>query len=145
MIDLTRYFFRGVKNTLRVQNGVNFAYKGPWIQVFGENTVLDEWHLGDFMAAEYTVAVDVGNINKEIIKALVVAGPERATVSIFGRTNITSPLIDLTATVDNSKVVIFVAPIQSIDGSTIDNSSLLLGGKVIFSANYYHTLNELTP
>lgn len=145
MIDFARYFFRGVKNTLRVQNGVNFAYKGPWIQVIGDETVMDEWHVGDFMAAEYTVVIDVGNTTKEILKALVVAGPSRATVTVYGRTNITTPLVDLVAVVDNSKVSIIAAPVQSVDGSTIDNSSLLQGGKLIYSATYYHTLNDLTP
>lgn len=145
MIDFARYFLRGVKNTLRVQNGVNFSYKGPWIQIIGDDTVMDEWFIGDFSAAEYTIMVDVANDSKEILKALVLAGPDQATITVYGRTNLTSPLLDLTARVDNSKVTIVAQPIQSIDGSTVDNSSLLQGGKLIFSATYFYTLNDLNP
>jgi hypothetical protein len=103
MLTFAKFFFRGIKNTLRLQNGVNFAYKGPWTAVFS-NTVLDEWYVGDFMAAEYTVVVDVGNFRKEVIKAIVVAGPETANVTVYGRTNLGENLIDLSATVTASKV-----------------------------------------
>lgn len=145
MIDFSRYFFRGIKNTLRLQNGVNFSYKGPWTQLIGDNTIIDEWHVGDFQAAEYTIVVDVSNTAKELIKAIVVAGPENASITVFARSSLSVDLIDLSAVVSSSKVSLIAAPKLTVDGSTVDNSSLLLGGKLIFSANYYHTLNELTP
>lgn len=143
MINFAKYFFQSVKNTLRVQNGVNFAYKGPW-QTVTENTVVDEWYVGDFMAAEYTIVIDVGNIRKEIIKCLVIAGPETANVTVYGRTNLGENLIDITAVVNTSKLQLLANPTSSPDGSTYDNSSLLLGSKMIFSATYYHTINNLT-
>jgi hypothetical protein len=142
MLNFARFFLQGLKNTLRLQNGVNFSYKGPWVAVT-ENTVIDEWYVGDFMAAEYTIVVDVGNIRKEVIKCLVIAGPERANLTIYGRTNLNENLIDLSATVNASKLSLIANPASSPDGSTYDNSTLLLGSKLIFSANYYHTINEL--
>jgi hypothetical protein len=142
MLNFNRLFLQGVKNTLRVQNGVNFSYKGPW-QTVSENTILDEWYVGDFCAAEYTVVVDAGNQRKEIIKALVVAGPQTASVNVYGRTNLNENLIDLTASVTESKFQLIVRPASSPDGSTYDNSTLLIGSKVIFSAIYYYTLNDL--
>jgi hypothetical protein len=96
------------------------------------------------MAAEYTIVIDLSNTVKEIIKALVVAGPTSAAVTVYGRTSTSIPLLDVFAAVDNSKVTITVSPLVSIDGSTSDVSSVALGGKVIYSASYYHTLNPLT-
>jgi hypothetical protein len=143
MLNFARYFLQGLKNTLRVQNGVNFSYKGPWVTVISD-TVLDEWYVGDFMAADYTIAVDVGNLRKEMIKCMVVAGPNQADLTVYGRTNTNENLIDISASVTASKVSLLVGPASSPDGSTYDNSSLLVGSKVIFSATYYHTINEIT-
>jgi hypothetical protein len=142
MMNFARYFFRGIKNTLRVQNGVNFSYKGPWVGII-ENTVIDEWYVGDFCAADYTIVVDVGNLKKEIIKCLLVAGPEKVAINVYGRTSLSENLIDLSATVNSSKVQLLAGPTFSPDGSTYDNSSLLVGSKLIFSANYYYTINDL--
>ena len=108
------------------------------------DTVLDEWYVGDFMAADYTIAVDVGNSRKEMIKCMVVAGPNQADLTVYGRTNTNENLIDISATVTASKLSLIVGPASSPDGSTYDNSSLLVGSKVIFSATYYHTINEIT-
>jgi hypothetical protein len=144
MLNFAKFFFQGIKNTLRVQNGVNLAYKGPW-QSVTTNTVVDEWYVGDFMAAEYTIVVDVGNTRKEMVKCLVVAGPEQANVTTYGRTNLNENLIDLTAVVTASKLQLLANPASSPNDSTYDNSSLLVGSKLIFSATYYHTINDLTP
>ena len=143
MLNFARFFLQGLKNTLRVQNGVNFSYKGPWVTVISD-TVLDEWYVGDFMAADYTMVVDVGNSRKEMIKCMVVAGPNQADLTVYGRTNTNENLIDISASVTASKVSLIVGPASSPDGSTYDNSSLLVGSKVIFSATYYHTINEIT-
>jgi hypothetical protein len=142
MLNFARYFFKGIKNTLRLQNGVNFSYKGPWVTVISD-TVLDEWYIGEFCAAEYTVVVDIGGSRREMVKCLLVAGPDNADITIFGRTSTSENLIDLKAVVNTSKVQLIAQPANSPDGSTYDNSSLLVGSKVIFSANYYHTLNSL--
>ncbi len=144
MLNFANFFLQGLKNTLRLQNGVNFSYKGPWI-LFTENAVLDEFYLGDFMAAEYTILVDAGNNRKEMVKALVVAGPEQANVTLYGKTNLNENHIDVYANVTASKVQILIRGASSPTDSTYDNSTLLTGAKVIFSANYYHTINDLVP
>lgn len=127
---------RGLKNTLRLKNGTNFSYKGPWVLLFPE-TVLDEWYVGDFAAAEYTIVADYGNDDKEIIKCLVVAGPTTANIVTYGRTNLGRNLVEVTADVNVSKVTLKVNPVAFQDSTTS------LRSKVIFSANYYYTLNEL--
>ena len=142
MINFAKFFFQGVKNTLRIQNGVNLAYKGPWVSLFPD-TVLDEWYVGDFMAAEYTVVVDAGNFRKEVVKAIVVAGPDNASVTVIGRTTLNENLVDLTVTVNDSKLQLLANPANSPSDSTYDNSTLLTGAKAIFSATYYHTINDL--
>jgi hypothetical protein len=138
MINFASYFSRNVKNTLLLKNGVNLAHKGPWVLVY-PNTVIDEWYVGDFMSAEYTVSVDFGNNEKEIIKCLLVASPDSAAVTVFGRSNLNSNLVEFTATVSASKVSLIVSPAIN------DNSTLANGSKLIFSAHYFHTMNQLTP
>lgn len=142
MLNFAKFFLQGLKNTLRLQNGVNFSHKGPWI-LFTENAVLDEFYVGDFMAAEYTVIVDAGNTRKEMIKALVVAGPDQANVTVYGRTNTNENLIDLFVNITPSKVQLCIRGASSPTDSTYDNSTLLVGAKVIFGATYYYTINEL--
>jgi hypothetical protein len=139
MISFASFFSKNVKNTLLLKNGTNIAYKGPWVLVYPD-TVVDEWYVGDFMSAEYTISVDYGNTEKEIIKCLLVAGPNSAAVNVFGRSNLNNNLVDFTATVNASKVSLIVNPAINQDGS-----SLFVGSKLIYSATYYHTLNDLTP
>ena len=129
-MDFTRYFLRGLKGTLRFNNGVNLSYKGPWVEIF-PNTVIDEFYVGDFMSAEYTICIDAGSINKEIIKCLVVAGPSSASITIYGRTSLQNDMITLSATVNDSKLVLLASPIG------------VESKKLIFSANYYHAVNAL--
>jgi len=86
-----------------------------------------------------------GNTRKEMIKALVVAGPESATVTVYGRTNLNENLIDLNVLVTASKCSVTIRGASSPTDSTYDNSTLLTGAKVIYSANYYHTVNALVP
>lgn len=129
-MDFSRYFLRGIKGTLKFNNGVNFSYKGPWVSVFPD-TVVDEFYVGDFMSAEYTICVDGGAIDKEIIKCLVVAGPSSAGITIYGRTSLQDDMITLTATVNDSKLTLLASP------------NGLGSKKMIFSANYYHVINDL--
>lgn len=137
MLNFSSFFAQGLRSTLRVLNGINFSYKGPWVQVYPD-TVIDEWYVGEFCSAEYTISVDYGTFEREIIKCLVVAGPSVANVVIYGRSNLGNNLVDLTATVDNSRVTLIANPAVTIDGST-----LFIGSKLIFSANYYYTSNEI--
>lgn len=141
-INFSRFFLRGPKNTLRLQNGVQFSHQGPWIAATS-GAVVDEWYVSEFMAAEYNIVIDVTPTRKEMIKCLVVAGPAMANLTIYGRTNFGENLIDLTATVTDSKLTLIANPASSPDGSTYDDSSLLLGGKIIFGATYFHSINEI--
>lgn len=142
-MDLTKYFRKGLKNTLRLNNGTNFSFKGPWVAV-EPNTVLDSWYVGDFMAADYTIIVDISNSRKQMLKCSVLAGPDDANIVVYGSTSLTENLIEVTATVNSSFVNLIINPSESPDGSTYDNSTLLDGAKVIFSATYYETVNQLT-
>ena len=130
-MNFAQYFLNGLKGTLRFNNGKNLSYKGPWVQIT-ENTILDEFYVGDFMSAEYTICVDAGNIKKEVLKCLVVAGPSNANLTVYARTGLIGDLITLSATVDASRVRLIASPI----GQDIK--------KAFFSANYYYTINDLT-
>lgn len=139
MISFSKYFSKGLRSTLRLLNGTNFSYKGPWVQVY-QDTVVDEWYVGEFASAEYTISVDYDTFTREIIKCILVAGPSSANVIVYGRSNLGDDLIELTAIVDNSRVSLIANPAVAQDGSTV-----FLGSKLIFSANYYYIQNELTP
>lgn len=136
MLDFTKFFRQGLKNTLRFQNGVNLSHKGPWVQLYPD-TILDEWFVGDFCAAEYNIVIDLGIEDKEMIKCLVTAGVEQADVVVYGRTNLGRNLADVTAVVDASRLKLIVDPAIS------DDSAGGTGAKVIYSATYYYNLNEL--
>jgi len=136
MLDFTKFFMQGLKKTLRLQNGVNFSYKGPWVQLYPD-TILDEWFVGDFCAAEYNIVIDLGVEDKEMIKCLVTAGVDQADVVVYGRTNLGRNLADVTATVNASRLKLIVDPAIS------DDSAGGTGAKVIYSATYYYNLNEL--
>jgi hypothetical protein len=107
--------------------------------------VVDEFYVGDFMAAEYTFCIDGGNLLKESIKCLVVAGPESANLTPFGRTNLGLDLVSLSAVVDSSRVKIIVDPLVGPGQITNNGNVLSETGiiKIFFSANYYYTINEL--
>lgn len=134
-MNFSKFFARGLNSTLRLLNGFNFSYKGPWVTV-AQNTVVDTWYVGDFMSADYTISVDNSTGKKEIIKCLLVASPENASLTIYGRTDLNVDLVELTASVNNSKVTLLANPAAGLTGPN---------SKLIFSANYYQTVNELQP
>jgi hypothetical protein len=131
-MQISQFFLKGLNKTLKLINGTNFSYAGPWTTVHTTGTVIDTWYVGDFMTADYTISVDQGSSSKEIIKCLVAASPQNATVTIYGRTNLVSSLINLTATVNNSRITLIA---RSVTGEC----------KVIYSANYYQTLSTPVP
>jgi hypothetical protein len=130
-MNIANFFLKGLNKTLKLINGTNFSYAGPWVTIY-PNTIIDSWYVGDFMSADYTIAVDLNSNSKEIIKCLVVASPQSATVTVYGRTASNGNLINLTASVNNSKVILTANPVT-------------LPAKLIFSANYYQTLNPIEP
>ena len=134
MFSLDKFFGKGTKGTVLLKNGTNFSYHGPWKKVT-QNTEVDRFLVNDFCAAEYTIVVDLSSSAKEIIKALVVAGPSEANVTIYGRSNLNQDLLTLTATVSDSTVTLIA------NAHTSSDSAELRGSKIIFSANYYQNQN----
>ena len=131
-MQISQFFLKGLNKTLKLINGTNFSYAGPWTTVYTTGTVIDSWYVGDFMTADYTISVDQGSDSKEIIKCLVAASPQSAAVTIYGRTDLVASIINITATVDNSKV--------SLVARTITGQC-----RVVFSANYYQTITTPVP
>lgn len=134
MFDIGRYLKAGLKNTLLFRNNTNISFNGPWIQVYGD-TVLDRWHVSDFSTVEYTISADYDTENKEILKALVTATVDKASIVVFSRNSTLRSIIDIDATVNNSYLDLIVRSADSEDSSTLE------GAKVIYSAQYYHNQN----
>ena len=85
---LTNFFTKGQNNSILLPSRSNFSFRGSWIAVQRNNTILDKFHLGDFSSAMYQVAVEFDSNEKETMQISVVARPDRAVVSIFGRASI---------------------------------------------------------
>lgn len=124
------YFTKGLHNTVRLSNQTQFSYKNHWKPVY-TNTLLDEWFVGDFVSAEYTITASLDQTSKEILKVVVIASPELAKAQVVGRSDLGTPLITITAEVDSARVRIIANPV----------SPATAGSKVIFSANYYCNLD----
>ena len=132
MTDFTKYFGTGVKNTLFLKNGVNFYNRGPWRQIF-QDTEIDRWYVGDFAAANYIISVEYDSQKKETMSILVVARPDQATYTVYGRASIDDPLITISATVNDSYLSLKLSPI--IEGYE--------GVRAIYFAQYFATLTDL--
>ena len=126
MIDITRYLKRGLRGTLLFANNAHFSHGSSWQRVEG-NLPLDRWYQGDFASAEYTISVELGRDKKEIIKCLLTASPNEASVVVYGRASTTTDLVNVTAQVTNSYVELVVSP----------KSDTEKGAKAAFSATYF--------
>lgn len=134
MSDFPTFFTQGVNNTLIFKNGGQFLYKGPWKTVF-TNTEIDRWFVGDFSSATYNITVEVNSNKKETLQVLVVARPDQANFTIFGRVAIDDEIVDVSATVNDSYLSFKLsAKIPEYEGC-----------KVIFSVSYGGSINQLTP
>tara|TARA_B110000977_G_scaffold172376_1_gene224720 strand:+ start:116 stop:553 length:438 start_codon:yes stop_codon:yes gene_type:complete len=143
MQNLKKYLTDGLKNTLLFRNNAGTSYNGPWKQVY-TNTLLDRWHVGNFSSVEYTVSVDFDVLNKEIIKVLVTATRDRASVVIYARNNTLADLVTVSATVNDSYVDIILNPIIiAVDLENDIPAQDYSGSKVIYTAKYFHTQNPL--
>jgi len=140
MIDWLRDFFsKGDKNTINMRQGANFSYSGPWVKLvpLPSTTKLDEFFLGQFAAAEYTIVADYDFNNRETVKCLVTAGQNEADVTIYGRSNLGQRIIDIDVEVNNSSVKVSVKPQN-------DDSTDMSGAKVFFAATYFKAVNPPT-
>jgi len=143
MQNLKKYLTDGLKNTLLFRNNAGTSYNGPWKQLY-TNTLLDRWHVGNFSSVEYTVSVDFDVLNKEIIKVLVTATRDRASVVIYARNNTLADLVTVSATVNDSYVDIILNPIIiAVDLENDIPAQDYSGSKVIYTAKYFHTQNPL--
>ncbi len=131
---LTNLFSKGLNNTIHLPDRNSFSYKGNWLGVH-PNTVMDSWHVGDFSSVVYQITVEYDSNEKEIMQLSVVARPDRAVASVFGRSSINQELITLEVTVDESICKVMVRPA----------SSIYTGAKLIFHATYAKTIHQLTP
>lgn len=134
MSDFPSFFTQGVNNTLIFKNGGQFLYKGPWTTVF-QDTELDRWFVGDFASATYNITVEVSSNKKETLQVLVVARPDQANYTIFGRVAIDDELVDVSAVVTDSFLSFRLsAKIPQYEGC-----------KAIYSVSYGGSINQLTP
>ena len=134
MQNLKKYITQGLKNTILFLNNAGTSHKGPWKQIYGQTT-LDRWHIGDFNSVEYTISADFDRDNKEIIKALVTASINQASIVIYARNNTLNDIIEIDAVVNDSYVDIIVTPVVDVAASTD-----FAGAKVIFTGQYFHNL-----
>jgi hypothetical protein len=130
MFDISRWFTNGLQNTILVKNNAGTSHNGPWKQVF-TNTLVDRWHVRDLGAAEYTIFCDLNTGNKEIIKCLVTATIDDASVVIYARNNTNQELITLDVFVNESYVELYASP----------KNASLEGSKLIFTPQYFHNQN----
>ena len=127
MFKLDKFFSKGLKDSVLLTGSI--SHNGPWKQAYAD-TLIDRFHVSDFSSAEYTISADYDKDNKEIIKVLVTASVDDASVIIYARNNLGTNLIDVSATVNQSYVDIIVNPTTSKEGS-----------KIIYTAQYYQNQN----
>jgi|TARA_B110000977_G_scaffold201362_1_gene295581 hypothetical protein len=137
MQNLKKYLSDGLKNTLLYRNNAGTSHNGPWKQVY-TNTLLDRWHVGNFASVEYTISADFDVNNKELIKVLITASRDNASLIVYARSNTLNDILDITATVNDSYVDVILNPIIDADAGTNFTST-----KVIYTAQYFHTQTPL--
>ena len=125
MIDLLKYLKKGLRGTILVHD-THFSYGSTWKAVQA-STPLDRWYQGDFSSVEYTINIELGRDKKEIIKCLLTASPNEASVVVYGRTSTTTDLVNVNAQVTNSYVELILTP--KVDANN--------GAKASFSATYF--------
>ena len=109
MINLTQYFIPGPQGTLALKAGTNFSYKGDHLQVYN-NTEIDRWFVGSFTSANYFITVEFDSNQKESLQVMVVARPDHASFTVYGRTSVDDQLITVTAEVTNSWLSLKASP-----------------------------------
>ena len=127
-MDLTKFLKKGLRNTVLLKGGINFSYEGMWKEVQND-LVIDEWHMGDFSSAEYTINVESGKDAKEIIKVLLTASPDTASVVVYGRASTARDIVSITTSVTNSYVQLVLNPKTVADKDA----------KAFFSATYFRS------
>jgi hypothetical protein len=132
-MNIANFFLKGLNKTLKLINGTNLSYAGPWVKVY-PNTIIDSWYVGDFSTATYLLTVEYDSNKKEVMHVNVVARPNQASYTIYGRTSIDDELIILDASVNNSIFTLKASP----------TDTMFTGVKVTKLVFYGETINPLT-
>jgi hypothetical protein len=135
-MNFADYFVKGLRNTLRLKKGVNWSVKGSEIPI-PTDTEIDTWFVGEFSSAVYEVVAEYGKNDVEYVSVKVSARPEQASILVSGRNNNGRDLVNFSATVDASKVILTASPFYQDDGITP-----LTHVKLTFKVTYYE---RLTP
>lgn len=135
-MNFADYFVRGLRNTLRLKRGVNWSVKGSEIPI-PTDTVIDTWFVGEFSSAVYEVVAEYGKNDVEHINVKISGRPEQASITISGRNNNGRDLVNFSATVDASRVIVTASPYYQDDGVTP-----LVNVKLTFKVTYFE---RLTP
>jgi len=133
MLRFHNYFKQSPQNKLSLKNNTQLAYAGQWKKVYS-NTEIDKWYVGDYSSANYTITAEFSSNKKEVLQVLVVARPDQATVTVYGRTSIDDSLINISAVVTNSYL--------SLIANVTDTA--FVGTKIIFFANYAECIQPLS-
>ena len=96
-----KYLKSGRNNTLLLSNGIGFETSGQWVNAVDE-TELDRWYVGAYSHAEYSIVADYDFDNKEIIRCLVTATPDAASLVVYGRSTVGEPIVDVIGSVNDS-------------------------------------------
>ena len=135
MFNILKFFSQGRKDSVLFKNNGAMSHNGPWKQIYPD-TLLDRWHVGEFSSAEYTISVDLDNNDKELVKCLITAGLDIASVAIYARSNLGRNLVEITATVNDSYVDVILNP-------SSEDSTTTAGAKVIYTVQYFQNQNPL--
>lgn len=130
--NVNNYFTKGPQGTLGLLPTSNFSYKGERIPIYG-TTEIDRWYVGNFSSASYYIIVEFDSNQKESMQVMVVARPEQASFSVFGRTTIENELIDITATVSAS----YLSLVATAKDPAYE------GARLSFIATYAETISPL--
>ena len=143
MQNLKKYLTAGLQNTLLFKGNSGTSHNGPWKQVY-TNTLLDRWHVSDFASVDYTISTDFDVDNKEIIKVLVTASRDRASIVIYARNNTLNDILTISATVNDSYVDVIVNPVIVAEDLEAEVAAQnYTGTKFIHTAQYFHTQTPL--
>ena len=111
---------KGINSTLQLSKGTNLSYQSTGVAVY-TSTEIDRWHIGDFISADYIINAEYGQNERETIHATLVATPGQSAVTIFGRTNLNRPLLNVRSQATDSYVTLIVEPATtSVQGSIIN-------------------------
>jgi len=110
-INLTKHFSEGSNGAIRLLNSTSWIVSGnSWNYVTTGATEIDQWFVGGYSAAQYTIVSEYGVGDREILTCLVTASEDDAGIAVYGRSNLGIDLITLTATVDNARLKLFASP-----------------------------------